>query len=131
MSLLSGSGNGGLVGDTFTVGTGAQVGENWNTTALTHTEVISPNIMFSGTGSGAISSATFWFDTSATNTTVPGSNTIVSAYNSGAGLSYNASNAGGIYPGNGTPGTYYGKYAFYNSSSVLLGVVVTNAITVS
>ena len=131
-SLLSGSGNGGLVGDTFSTATGAQAASNWGpTTTIPHTTVITMNIAYTGSGSGTIDHAVFWFDSSATNVTAPGSGTLTSSYNSGVALSYSASNAGGIYPGNGTPGTYYGTYAFYNASNVLLGVVKTNALTIT
>jgi hypothetical protein len=135
-SLISGSGNGSLSGITLQTLTSAiysaDPATDWTSSIAVGATDVMPGIFPSSIGS--ITACKFWFDSSATNTTVP------STYGNQAST---ANGAITFYPfsyGYGTPtcvpaapstaGTYYGKYAMYNSSGTLLGVFVTSAITV-
>jgi len=131
-SLISGSGNGSLTGTTLaTTSSGSAPAVDWNSSIVHAATDVAPNVTLSAIGS--ITAAKFWFDT--TNTGVaPG--TYGNALFNGNAVAFYA-----FADGFGTPtcapaapssaGTYYGKYAFYNSSSTLLGVFSTSAITVT
>jgi len=130
--LISGSGNGSLTGVTLaTTTTGSAPATDWSPSIARSAADVAPNVTLSSIGS--ITAAKFWFDTSSSGVT-PGTygNALLNGNNIGF---YENSD------GFGTPtcapaapsaaGTYYGKYAFYNSSGTLLGVFTTSAITVS
>lgn len=141
-SLISGSGNGSLTGVTLASATSsdAVAAADWTSSIAAGATDVAPNIQTSAIGS--IASCKFWFDTSATSTTVPAQYTTASG--SGYGDSAAISNGeiawyawsagdGANYcspPAPATAGTYYGKYALYDSNSNLLGIFVTSAITV-
>jgi hypothetical protein len=131
-SLIAGSGNASLTGVTLaTAASGAAPATDWTSSIVHGATDVAPNVNLSATGN--ITAGKFWFDTTNTGVT-PGT--------FGNAL-FNA-NAVAFYPfadGFGTPtcapaapstaGTYYGKYAFYNSAGTLLGVFTTSAITVT
>lgn len=118
----------GLVGMTYnTTAPGIPASaSNWQT-PLAHGSTYVPNIQFNqGTNTSAqqdaVTNAVFYLDTNAT-ATLPGT---------GGSATYGiVSNNYVLFNSQTAPsaGTYYGKYAFY-AGSTLLGVVVTNAITV-
>ncbi len=131
-SLISGSGNGSLTGMTLsTTVIGSAPATDWSSSIAPAATDVAPNATVSAIGS--ITTAKFWFDTTNTGVT-PG--TYGNALLSGNNLGFYANS-----DGFGTPtcapaapssgGTYYGKYAFYNSSNTLLGVFSTSAITVT
>ncbi len=133
-SLITGSGDGSLTGVTLATGTGGQAAVDWSSSIVHGATDVVPNVAPSPIGT--ITSAKFWFDTSSTNTTVPSSGYGTSAtINNGTLIWYNAASnlipaTAMAPPAPSTPGTYYGKYAMYDSGSTLLGVFVTSAITV-
>jgi hypothetical protein len=131
-SLIAGSGNASLTGLTLTTTTsGSAPAVDWTTSIVHGSTDVAPNVNLSTVGN--ITAGKFWFDT--TNTGVaPG--TFGNALFNGNAVAFYA-----FADGFGTPtcapaapstaGTYYGKYAFYNSTGTLLGVFTTNAITVT
>ncbi len=131
-NLVSGSGNGSLTGTTLvTTSTGSAPATDWTSSIVHAANDVAPNITLSAIGS--ITAGKFWFDTTNTGVT-PG--TYGNALFNGAAVAFYA-----FVDGFGTPtcapaapataGTYYGKYAFYNSAGTLLGVFSTSAITVT
>ena len=129
-SLISGSGNGSLTGTTLSNTT--YLTADWSSVIEHGATDVAPNVQPSSMGS--IASAKFWFDTSATSTTVPSSdygnnastnNDVITFYPA----SY-FSNPTGIPAAPSETGTYYGKYAMYDSDSTLLGIYVTSAISI-
>jgi hypothetical protein len=128
-SVISGSGNGNLTGATITTGYSAV--DFGSHIAVGATDVV-PNINITG-GSGTQATAKFWWDTNNTGTTV-GSTFANSAGYSGGNFFFYANSS--FQPPTGVPvvssaGTYYGKYAVYDSTNTLLGVITTSAITIS
>ena len=97
-------------------------------TPLAHGSSVTPSITWQQVGSAA--SVVWWFDTDPNNTSKTASTVASGTINTDAGA-----NSGAVffYGGNApaTAGTYYGKMAFYDSSSNLLGVFVTQSITVT
>src|SRR5208337_4151874 len=91
-------------------------------TPLAHGSSVTPSITWQQVGSAA--SVVWWFDTDPNNTSKTASTVASGTINTDAGA-----NSGAVffYGGNApaTAGTYYGKMAFYDSSSNLLGVFVT------
>jgi hypothetical protein len=131
-SLITGSGNGSLTGLTLaTAASGAAPATDWSSSIVHGSTDVAPNVNLSAIGS--ITAAKFWFDTTNTGVT-PG--TFGNALFNGSSIAFYA-----FVDGFGTPtcapaapstaGTYYGKYAFYNSAGTLLGVFTTSAITVT
>ncbi|MDD2775523.1 MAG: hypothetical protein PHU06_06180 [Gallionella sp.] len=123
LSLVSGSGNGSLVGQTFSFPTGGAAPTNVSTSIVRGSSV-APNLMISGTAPGP---AVAYFDTNNT-ATLPSSGGNTDAGTPGGMIwAFNAA------PAPSTPGTYYLKYAIYQTSTsgTLLGVVVSSAITVT
>jgi hypothetical protein len=130
-SLISGSGNGSLTSTTFASSTGSYPAINWTSAIAANSTNVAPNI--TANAIGTITAAKFWWDTNATGTTV-GSSFGNSAGTNGNEITFYSDSQ--LAPPTGCPpaptaGTYYGKYALYNSSGTLLGVFTTNAITVS
>ena len=131
-SLIAGSGNASLTGVTLsTASSGSAPATDWTTSIVHGSTDVAPNVNLSAIGS--ITAGKFWFDTTNTGVT-PG--TFGNALFNGSSVAFYA-----FVDGFGTPtcapaapstaGTYYGKYAFYNSAGTLLGVFTTNAITVT
>ena len=131
-SLIAGSGNASLTGVTLvTTASGSAPAVDWTSSIAHGSTDVAPNVDLSAIGS--ITAAKFWFDTTNTGVT-PG--TFGNALFNGSLVTFYA-----FDDGFGTPtcapaapsaaGTYYGKYAFYNSASTLLGVFTTSAITVT
>jgi hypothetical protein len=125
-NLISGSGNGSLTGMTLsTTAIGSAPATDWSSSIAPAATDVAPN--------ATVTTAKFWFDTTNTGVTL---GTYGNALLSGNNLGFYANS-----DGFGTPtcapaapssgGTYYGKYAFYNSSNMLLGVFSTSAITVT
>jgi hypothetical protein len=123
-SLVSGSGNGSLTTQSMTTTAIGQAVDavNWQN-PLTHGSSFTPNVVV-GTAPSSAYTMVFYMDTNNT-ATLPSSG--------GTTDNYVVYNQYYEFPPVTAPsaGTYYGKYAIYNSSSTLLGVFVTNAITVS
>lgn len=130
--LISGSGNGSLAGVTLTTGTTYTV--DWSSNIAAGATDVRPGVIPSSMG--AIAACKFWFDSSATNTAVPASN-----YGNAGSLNNGEINFYAFNSGYGTPtavpaapataGTYYGKFAMFDSANTLLGVFVTSPITIS
>jgi hypothetical protein len=131
-SLITGSGNGSLAGVSLENGTTYTV--DWTSEIASGATDVRPGVIVSTMGE--IAACKFWFDTSATNITVPSSN-----YGNAGSLSNNQINFYASSTGYGTPtavpaapstaGIYYGKYAMYDSNNDLLGIFVTSAITIT
>jgi hypothetical protein len=131
-SLISGSGNGSLTSTTLATATGSFPAINWTTAIGVGNTTYAPNVIPSAMGS--IASAKFWFDSNNTGVTVGGSYGNSAATSNGEITFYSNSQLAaptGCPPAPSTAGTYYGKFAMYNSGGTLLGVFTTNAITVS
>ena len=136
-SLIAGAGNGSMTSITVTTATSSNYppspSVDWTSSIGHGATDVSPCVILSSLGS--VASCKFWFDTGTSNITVPSTYGTQSSTSNGAITFYPFST------GYGTPitapaapasaGTYYGKYAFYDASSTLLGVFVTSAITVS
>jgi hypothetical protein len=131
-SLIPGSGNASLTGVTLaTTASGAAPATDWSTSIVHGSTDVAPNVNLSAIGS--IAAAKFWFDTTNTGVT-PGN--FGNALFSGSSIAFYAFSDGFGTPtcapaAPSTAGTYYGKYAFYNSAGTLLGVFTTSAITVT
>jgi hypothetical protein len=93
---------------------------------MAHGSSVTPSITWQQDSS--VATVKWWFDTSASNTSVAASSAsnenTAAGFNSGAVFYY-----AGTAPA--TPGTYYGKMGFYDSSGNLLGAFVTQAIAVT
>jgi hypothetical protein len=131
-SLIGGSGNGSLTGVTLTSGTTYTV--DWTSKIAHGATDVRPGVTVSSLG--AVAACTFWFDTSATNTTVPTSNYGNAGSLSNGQINFYANNTGygtptAVPAAPSTAGTYYGKYAMYDSAGELLGIFVTSAITIT
>jgi len=131
-SLIGGSGNGSLTGVTLASGTTYTV--DWTSEIAPGATDVRPGVVVSSMG--AIAACKFWFDTSATNTTVPASNYGNAGSLSNSQINFYANNTGYGTPiaapaAPSTAGTYYGKYAMYDSTGDLLGIFVTSAITIT
>lgn len=128
-NLISGSGNGGLSAATIVAGS---TQSNWSSSMTTGGENYDPSITITG-GTTEVKSQIFWWDTSATNTTKGEVFTNSAGESAGQCFYYLAS----VYsPPQGLPavpaaGTYYAKYASYDASDNLLGVIASSAITVT
>jgi hypothetical protein len=131
-SLIAGSGNASLTGLTLTTTTsGSAPATDWSSSIVHGSTDVAPNVNLSAIGS--ITAGKFWFDLSNTSVT-PG--TFGNALFNGSSVAFYAFGDGFGAPtcapaAPSTAGTYYGKYAFYNSAGTLLGVFTTNAITVT
>ncbi len=129
-SLITGSGNGSLTSTTLS--NTSYLTADWTSVIEHGATDVAPNVAPSSIGS--IAACKFWFDTSATNTTVPSSGYGNNAsINNGVISFYPASYFSmptGVPAAPATAGTYHGKYAMYDSSGDLLGVYVTSAIGV-
>jgi hypothetical protein len=130
-SLIAGSGDASLTGMTLvTAASGSTPATDWTSSIVHGSTDVSPNVNLSVIGS--ITATKFWFDTTNTGVT-PG--TYGNALFNGNAVAFYAFDDGFGTPtcapaAPSTAGTYYGKYAFYNSSGTLLGVFTTSAITV-
>ncbi len=131
-SLIPGSGNASLTGTTLTtVASGSAPATDWSTSIVRGSTDVAPNVNLSPVG--IIAAAKFWFDTTNTGVT-PG--TFGNGLFNGSSVAFYAFGDGFGTPtcapaAPSTAGTYYGKYAFYNSAGTLLGVFTTSAITVT
>jgi hypothetical protein len=129
--LISGSGNGSLTGTTLTNAT-AIPPTDWTSSLARNAADTRPNVLLSALGS--VASCKFWFDSNNTGTTV--STTYGNGNFNGGAINFYANSSGYGTPtaapaAPATAGTYYGKYAMYDSSNTLLGVYTTSAITVT
>ena len=139
-SLIGGSGDGSMSSVTATNGTGTLPIDF--TSIIVHGSAdVRPSLKLSSIA--GIGSGIFWFDTSATSTTIPSSNYgyIASFNNNEATLYQNNSDLGtpaACPAAPAAPGTYYAKFAFYSGGTVggatggtLMGIFVSSAITVT
>jgi len=131
-TLIAGSGNGSLTGLSLTTTTsGPAPATDWATSIVRGSTDVAPNVNLSGIGS--ITAGKFWFDTTNTGVT-PG--TFGNALFNGSAVAFYPFSDGFGAPtcapaAPSTAGTYYGKYAFYNSAGTLLGVFTSSAISVT
>jgi hypothetical protein len=133
-SLISGSGNASLAGVTLsTYSSGSAPAVNWTSSIVHGSADVSPNALISALGS--ITACKFWFDTTNTGVSVPSNYGIQASFNNGVVAFYAFADGFGtptcVPAAPGSAGTYYGKYAFYDTGGTLLGVFTTSAITVT